>query len=65
MIKVRKIAYVLVFTVLPTGCGDPGAPSAPSAPSASAADAGTYTPPKAERKGRKLVSPGGQRAAEP
>ena len=62
----RKLSYLLVVAFLPIACSDPGAPSAPSAPSVSASeDAGKITPPPAVKKGKKLISPGGQGPAAP
>ncbi|MGC8639632.1 MAG: hypothetical protein ACP5XB_07105 [Isosphaeraceae bacterium] len=66
MKKMRKLSYLMVFAFLSVACGDPGVPTAPSAPSASQkSDAAKAEPPKAVKKGRKLVSPGGQAPAAP
>jgi len=64
MLKLRKVCYLLVLTVLPAGCGDPSAPTAPPAPAVK--DSGPPPePPKAVKKGRRTVHPGGATTNEP
>jgi hypothetical protein len=65
MIKIRKISYLLLLTFLPMGCGKADVP--PTAPLASEVkDTGTkFEPPKAVKKGRRIVQPGGAGTATP
>ncbi len=64
MIKPRKFCYLLVLTLLPMGCGKSDAPTAPDASSVKASGP-PPEPPKVEKKGRRVVKPGGAPSNEP